>query len=268
MNISNILNQLLWCCFAVVLLIFSLGLSWQVNKAVNFTYGIWYQTLEINRVIAINVPKNNQGKQDFPVEDVDLHNKLFSNIVDAIHQKGNGLAEISYENSRGIVKGFLTKSEIQHLEDVANLLDGVMSIWQVNGLIFLVFILFYCRKPTSVKKEISYKQANTLLPMNTMPSTKQKLISIATVIVITILFLAAWGFTAIFYYLHTVIFPSDHQWFFYYQESLMSTIMKAPDIFAAIAGQLLFLALLLCLIIDRGVQHVQSRNRKAKSNAR
>lgn len=261
MNIPIVLRQLLWCCFAVSLLVFSLGLSWQINKAVNFSYGIWYQILEINRVIAINVPKNNQGKQDFPVEDVDLHKKMFANIVDAIHQEGNGLTEISYENSQGLVKAFLTESEIQHLEDVANLLDRVFDIWQINGFIMLAFILFYCRKVTAVKTGGMLKQATKPLAINTMPSAKQKLLSLVLVIALTILILGIWGFTAMFYYLHTVIFPSDHQWFFYYQDSLMSTIMKAPDIFAAIAGQLLILALTLCVIIDKSVKYFQSLNR-------
>ena len=44
------------------------------------------------------------------------------------------------------------------------------------------------------------------------------------------------GPTAVFYQLHIWIFPDDHQWFFYYQESLMSTMMKAPDLFGGIGA--------------------------------
>lgn len=43
------------------------------------------------------------------------------------------------------------------------------------------------------------------------------------------------GPTRVFYTLHEWVFPSDHQWMFSYQESLMTTLMKAPDLFAAIA---------------------------------
>jgi uncharacterized membrane protein len=39
----------------------------------------------------------------------------------------------------------------------------------------------------------------------------------------------------VFYHLHEMIFPADHAWFFYYQDSLMATLMKAPDLFGGIA---------------------------------
>jgi len=49
----------------------------------------------------------------------------------------------------------------------------------------------------------------------------------------------------VFYQMHIWVFPDNHQWFFYYQDSLMSTMMKAPDLFAGIAAQIVLLALLL-----------------------
>jgi hypothetical protein len=59
--------------------------------------------------------------------------------------------------------------------------------------------------------------------------------------------------------LHTVVFPADHQWFFYYKDSLMASLMKAPDIFAAIAAQLLVVALLIAGGIDRFITHLQRK---------
>jgi hypothetical protein len=41
------------------------------------------------------------------------------------------------------------------------------------------------------------------------------------------------------------VFPEGHQWFFYYQDSLMSTLMKAPYLFGYIALALLVLTLAL-----------------------
>jgi hypothetical protein len=52
------------------------------------------------------------------------------------------------------------------------------------------------------------------------------------------------GPTKIFYLAHEVVFPDKHQWFFYYEESLMSTMMKAPALFGPIALQLLILTIL------------------------
>jgi len=40
----------------------------------------------------------------------------------------------------------------------------------------------------------------------------------------------------IFSALHVAVFPPENQWFFYYQDSLMTTLMKAPDIFFAIGA--------------------------------
>jgi hypothetical protein len=54
-----------------------------------------------------------------------------------------------------------------------------------------------------------------------------------------------WGAKAIFYQMHILVFPDDHQWFFYYQDSLMSTLMKAPDLFAGIAIQIVLVGLVL-----------------------
>ena len=52
------------------------------------------------------------------------------------------------------------------------------------------------------------------------------------------------GAKQVFYTAHTLIFPAGHQWFFYYEESLMTMLMKAPDLFAAIAAEWLLLTAL------------------------
>jgi uncharacterized membrane protein len=233
-------RQLFWYFFALVLLIFSLGISWQMSKTTNFLYNFWYQTLEINTVISRNVPKNTQGKRDFPINDVKLHEKKFANIVQSIHHHGDGLTEISYLNHQGVLQKLLTKGEVQHLQDVADLLDNMTKLWWGNLLFMLSFLIFYGRKAKQSAAE----------SIRDMPTAKQKLIFLACLIFLIIAILGIWGFTHIFYYLHTVIFPNNHQWFFYYQDSLMASLMNAPDIFAAIAGQLLLIALLLALIID------------------
>jgi len=240
-------RQLVWCLFALVLLVFSLGISWQLSKTTDFLYSFWYQTLQIDEVISKNVLKNTHGKRDFPINDVKLHEKKFADIVQAIHQHGEGLAEISYLNHQAIVRTLLTKSEVQHLQDVANLLDTVAKLWWGNLVVLSGFILLYIRNAQQLKAESIKK----------MPTGKQKLISLMCFVVLFIALLGIWGFTQVFYYLHTVIFPGDHQWFFYYRDSLMATLMKAPDIFAAIAGQLLLVGLLLAGAIDTALSRYQ-----------
>jgi len=70
------------------------------------------------------------------------------------------------------------------------------------------------------------------------------------------------GPTKIFYVGHELIFPNNHQWFFYYEESLMSTMMKAPALFGPIACQLLLLTMLLWLSALYLLQWLQAKFRK------
>jgi hypothetical protein len=53
----------------------------------------------------------------------------------------------------------------------------------------------------------------------------------------------------VFYALHEQVFPPDNQWFFFYQDSLMSTMMKAPFLFGYIAVALVVLALIYLWIL-------------------
>ena len=46
----------------------------------------------------------------------------------------------------------------------------------------------------------------------------------------------------IFSQFHVWVFPEEHKWKFYYEESVMSNLMKAPDLFAYIAVLLVALA--------------------------
>ena len=256
--IAILLQQILWLTWALTLIVFCLGISWQVNKSANFSYNFWYQHLNINKTIVKNVAKNIHGKQDFPTDDALLHQEKFSDIVKAIHQQGKGLSNISYFNAKGHIRRFLTSSEVQHLQDVANLLDKVIKIWWGSALLLLVLFVVYhnasLSKSNANSKLSSFNRlvlaGMSIRAITKIPSGKQKSISVLILLLLSITVLSIWGFTSVFYYLHTVVFPADHQWFFYYYDSLMSTIMKAPDIFAAIAGQLVLLGICLVIIID------------------
>jgi uncharacterized membrane protein len=56
------------------------------------------------------------------------------------------------------------------------------------------------------------------------------------------------GAKNVFYVLHQIVFK-DHQWFFYYEESLMTTFMHAPDIFGYITLMLVALAINIYIMI-------------------
>ncbi len=82
-----------------------------------------------------------------------------------------------------------------------------------------------------------------------MPSTKKLLISVLSLIALALVLMLAFGTKKLFYWLHAVVFPDDHQWFFYYEESLMSMLMKAPDLFVPISIQLLVLGMSMWLLL-------------------
>jgi len=77
------------------------------------------------------------------------------------------------------------------------------------------------------------------------PPVKKMLVYFAAVTLCAIAVILAIGAKTVFYKLHTWIFPPGHQWFFYYQDSLMTTLMKAPVLFAGIAAEWLVLTIAL-----------------------
>jgi len=234
------ITTLTWLTFCLSLLIFSLGISWQINRTIDFSYSFWYQTLDIDAHINQYAAENTQGKKDFVKTEAKQHYALFGQIVDGISQSGFGLADINYQvatkrqitdkerldNINVLPRALLTNSEVVHLQDVSDLVDNLTQLWLIN-LVLLSLLIIYAFKSINFigKTPTSNKIAITLF-----------------FIVLCFAFLYFFGVTEFFYYLHTLIFPDDHQWFFYYQESLMSTLMKAPDLFAGIAAALFIIA--------------------------
>lgn len=200
---------------------------------------MWYSVLAIDDVLERNVSVNTQNKRDFPTDDKKLHLLMFAEIVQAIHEQGNGLTDIVYFNRNAQQRPLLTKSEVQHLEDVAKLIDDVHFTWWCNAFILfiLVFVLFFTHDKNYLHWQI-------------MPTAKQKWLSVVALLALLALLFMLFGFTDIFYYLHTVVFPANHQWFFYYNDSLMSSLMKAPDLFALIGIQLFIVAFVFTTCFD------------------
>lgn len=226
-------TTILWLLCCISLLVFSLGLSWQVNKSADFFYGFWYQQLNIEQTITSYVPDNTFGKQDYAETTTQQRIDNFSEIVTEIHNNGEQLALLSYVNKNQQIKTLLTSAEIIHLEDVSQLIHKLtlVSVGNFIMLFILVGVIF--------KKKLC------------LPNRRDQLFSVVLPSLLLLLLLMLFGFTELFYYLHTIVFPDNHQWFFYYQESLMSSLMKAPDLFAGISVTLIVIALLIYLIFYR-----------------
>ena len=216
MRSTPAIQQSLWFVVLVSALLASLATSWMLHKPVDYGYGFWYDQMDIRGHIDHYGPKNRyiRGFDDL---DRVQHLHLFSGIVDAVHAQGDGLAELEFTDDRGRTKPLLREPEIVHLQDVANLIDVLSVAGAVSLLIAAIgtFMLIRRRIP------IQWKQQGLLLG--------GLLAAVGLVLLIA-------GPTAVFYQLHIWIFPDDHQWFFYYQESLMSTMMKAPDLFGGIGA--------------------------------
>ncbi len=234
----RILHQTLTvvCCLAVALMV-----SWKMLHAANYGYSFWYDQLDIAAHIDRFAPQNRQGKTGFENTSRADHEALFTAIGIAVNNDGKGLRELSYRASPNTEMILLTEAEAVHLEDVAILINRLMPFgWAALALlIVLVITAQLMRWP---------------LPGPTVSLATIALIAIAIAIVILIV-----GAGPIFTALHEAVFPADHQWFFYYQDSLMTTLMKAPDIFFAIGAVWGVLSALVFITLALGLRLLAAR---------
>jgi hypothetical protein len=226
--LSLALKQFLWVWLTLIL---SLYLSWIVLANANFLYGFWYDYAGIDENIEQYAPQN-RFRDYFETTDAQTRKALFSGMVTAIHQHGQGLQDLSYPHpTKPLNIPLLHSAEVTHLTDVAHLIDFLKKIgW---SLLFiwgaLTTYLLMSRQPVASPKSLLLNIGIGLLTFSSP--------------------IFIFGAKQVFYQLHIWVFPADHQWFFYYQDSLMSTMMKAPDLFAYIGMSLLTLGLLLFLLL-------------------
>jgi len=216
----------------LTLLMVSICFAWMLLSFANFGYSFWFDALEIHEFIEKNAPLN-RYKEGFELLSKADYSQLFLSINKAIHSSGQGLDKISYTyiNAQGstITTQLLRQPEITHLKDVA----WLINIVKITGT-FSILVLGFCWYFKLIK--------------GAMLSRKNMLIKclyfwICLAIFSAIVFI--FKPIAFFYWLHELIFPENHQWFFYYQDSLMTTLMKAPFIFGPISLCLLGLILIL-----------------------
>lgn len=234
------LSVSLWLVFITCLVVSSLYLSFRLLALVDYGYPLWYEVMDVEQTIATYGPQNH-NKQNFQHTDKRERLRLFSAINHSVLHGGSGLAEIRYRDREGhTVDSLLTEAEILHLQDVSDLIS------RLNHGALLCFALLL------VSGSLLW---GTRAPQLT---TRQKAYSATGLALSAALPLLLWGPQQVFYQLHIWIFPADHPWFFYYQDSLMSTLMQAPNLFAYIAVVLLLVAGLIFILAFAGFRRGMS----------
>ncbi|TVZ39876.1 uncharacterized protein DUF1461 [Alteromonadaceae bacterium 2753L.S.0a.02] len=212
--------------YALMSFVVAVALSWLVLVPLNFGYGLWHDIGGIKEGIERYGPQN-RFKPGFTETSREQRIALFEAINHSVHSGGAGLAEITYRTATsGGQQHLLRNSEIVHLQDVANLIDVLKWAALLISLLWLAATATFWKSRRFPNITLQFKGLFALLG----PAT-------------VILFIA--GPENVFNRMHELIFPAGHQWFFYYQESLMSTMMLAPVLFAWIAAAMLAISLLI-----------------------
>lgn len=243
-------NRLLAAVLALSGLITCLALSWIMLALANFSYGIWHDHGGVQPIIE-RWGGHNRYMQAFDTTSKAERERVFAAINLAIHRSGEGLEEIEFQAPGLASQQLLREPEVVHLQDVANLIDVGKGV-ALAGLATLVATLLLIRRRRWP-----------------LPPVRAQLWGLAVVVVLIVLPVVFMGPTRVFYLLHEWIFPAGHQWFFYYQDSLMSTLMGAPILFGWIALEWAALCLVLFALLLWGEHRLwRSRQSDALSEKR
>ena len=215
--------HLYWFAFLIMTFLVSLGASWVLLARANFAYPLLHDYAGIKENIEYYSHRS-RIKPDFNQTTREERIQLFKGILESIQHQGQGLEALAYHIKNGQEIILLTAAEVVHLQDVANLYDRIKKLVLIAFVILLGLLVM----------QFKWYRA---LPQTSM------LIRYALVLPVIIGIVLVVGAEKVFYKLHELVFPAGHQWFFYYEESLMSMMMKAPDLFAYIAVMLVVLAL-------------------------
>lgn len=220
----NRLREVLWFVALLAGFVAALFFSWNLIASQNYGYSWFYDVYDIEQHIDQYGPQNRyiSGLELTGRED---RERMFAQIVHGIHHQGEGLASIAFQR-QGQSVILMREPEVIHLQDVANLVDA----FQLAGFIAVAVTLIL---------------TVLLVRAGSQPAWFQQLGILLGVIAGLTVMVVAIGPKAVFYQMHVWMFPPDHEWFFYYQDSLMTTLMKAPFIFGGIAVAMLVLAVLL-----------------------
>jgi hypothetical protein len=248
-NSYKISPYLIWPLVFISQLLATSLLAWHLLAQVNFAYPLGYKLLGLDKHIAEYAPLN-RYIHGFQFTRPKEHWDLFAQITYGVQNNGEGLADIHFVLPNNTHLPFMHEAEIIHLQDVSHLIN-TFYIAGIFGAIMWALFLW-----------IAYRQKLVF------PSPRKILLGFFTGIFLLSTLVLSLGATRVFYWLHTKVFPEGHQWFFYYEDSLMTTLMKAPDIFAFIAALLLMALLLIWGLSTFAMARLLRGNFVAVANAK
>lgn len=209
--------RLYWFLFVVFTFLLALPIAWLGMAKMDFFYPALHNSIGIDEHINRYAPRNLFNKLDFEKTTPEERYALFHEIVVAIHNDGKGLENLNYTNTKSEKVLLLTEAEVTHLQDVAKL------IYEMQWLVLILLVFWLGMLWVSYKKRALFPKHGFIW------------LSFLAILVLSVLVLSL-GPEKVFNQLHHWAFPKEHQWFFYYEESLMSTMMKAPFLFGYIAA--------------------------------
>ena len=231
-----------WLIYALICLWLGVFLSWWLSACFDYGYPFWYEALNIEAHINEYAPQNPE-KRGFAQLPPEQHHRAFAQISRAVHNGGAGLAHIRYPGPAGADIGLLNRDEINHLRDVARLLNLGVLVSVVLALLWLPVALLSAHLGT--------------------PTWRVRGLASMVLALMVLVPLGVAGPEAVFNTLHEWVFPPEHPWFFYWQESLMSTLMKAPVLFGGLAVQIALPGLLLTPLLHMSGYRMAQALRRA-----
>ena len=223
----------------IALLISCLYMSWQILSQANFLYDQIYDHNDLENHINEFAALSRNGKESFALTDKAERVQIFNDIAQEINTGGEGLAAISFVGIGETTSvPFLIGEERDHLQDVANL---VTSLKPLGAILASALIAFYgfCWYYKVSRYQYFWRPSGIVI----------LLLQIAAVAALCVAITFALGPQQTFYLLHEWAFSDKAQWFFYFEDSLMTTLM--PEVvFGNIAALIGILTIFNWLVIN------------------
>jgi len=229
---------------SICLLVSSIYISWQILTQSDFFYEYIYDLNNLEGHISEFAPQN-VNKSGFEMTTIDERVRIFNEISKSINSSGDGLKDIKYKYPGSAdANSFLTTSEINHLQDVADLVSKLKPFGVITaGFLFAFYTFCWIYKVS--KYQYFWR------PPGVLSSVFQVMFLITACIAVTFII----GPQETFYLLHEWAFSGKSQWFFYYQESLM--VMLLPEVvFSNIAIMICGVTIMTWLILNMFIRRI------------